>query len=204
MVMDSALAARDTATLAPLLADAFVFVHAQDGTVDSRQVWLARAAVGRAATRQRAETAEFGVASSTYGDGSAVRTSRVRFRFPERDQEIWNQQTRIFVRQDGGWKLALVQGTRLHQGPIIRPEVYAPYVGEYVIGPGRSLLLESDAGGLLARWEDGSRTQLFYVGPTELAAGPDRLRFVLSPTGEAVEVALVIGTAERWRARRVR
>jgi hypothetical protein len=200
--VDEALVKRDTAKLATTVADPFVWVHSRDGALESREKWLENAGRGMALARQRGEQAEFDVTVTVHGDAAALRTARVRLRMPGRSTETWLLQSRLFVKQGGGWKLAAGQGTFLHEGPITDPKVYESYAGEYVVGPGRVLVLTPRDGGLHVRWPIGREAYAFQVSPTELVSGPDRLRFTLGADGRATDVVLIRDGAEGWRGPR--
>jgi hypothetical protein len=204
--IDSALARRDTATLSPLVADSFRFVHAMDGRVDTRATWLADAARGIALSRQRNTLLTFDTTLTVYGGYTAVRTSRIRIRITAAPRESWLQQTRVYVREPGGWRLAYGQGTRLYDGPVIDTALYRRYAGTYAIDSARSLVLDWDGYALMATWPNGTRVQTFLASPTdELVASPDlgRLRFTLGADGRPTAVSMVRDTTVLWRAGRV-
>jgi ketosteroid isomerase-like protein len=201
---DEALAKRDRAALDGLLADAFVWIHALDGRVDSRSVFLDQTARGLGLSRQREESSTFDHTLAVYGS-AAIRTARVRIRFKDGTRETWMRQNRVFVLEGGQWKLASAQGTRMYDGPVTISTTYQPYAGTYVIDTKRSLRLEWDGDALLAIYPSGARSQVFLKSPTEEAVqGPDRFRFVLDEGGRPVAVLLLRGEEEVWRGERVK
>lgn len=204
--IDSALARRDTAALAPLVADSFRFVHAMDGRVDTRATWLADAARGMALSRQRNTLLTFDTTLTVYGGHTAVRTSRVRIRITAVPRESWIRQMRVYVREPGGWRLAYGQGTRMYDGPVIDTVLYRRYAGTYAIDSARSLVLQWDGYALMATWPNGTRAQTFLASPTdELVASSDlgRLRFTLGADGRPTAISMVRDTTVLWRAERV-
>lgn len=115
---DEGLARRDAAMLEPLLADPFVWVHASDGRVDSRDAWLAAAARGLALSGQRDRRTEHGASLAVYGGNAphtAVRTTRVRLQDAASTREAWLRQSRVYVRgDDGRWRIAVGQGVVMY------------------------------------------------------------------------------------------
>jgi ketosteroid isomerase-like protein len=210
--LDSALARRDRAALEPLVAAPFTWIHASDGRVDTREVWLANAAQGMALSGQRSVRSVHGHTLAVYGgaDGqglhTAVRVARVRLRDTAGTRESWLRQTHVFVRgDDGAWRLASGQGTLMYEGPPLDPALHARYAGTYVIAPGRVLTLEWEDDALFATLPNGARAQIFLASPTEEAVrtlGAGHLRFTLGPDGRPVAAALVRGGREVWRATR--
>lgn len=202
---DSALARRDRAALEPLLADGFTWVHANDGRLDTRDVWLAEATRGMALAGQRNQRTKFELTTVVHGGHTAIRSARVRLRFASPPGEGWLRQSLTFVRQADGWRLAAGQGTRMYDGPVTDTALYQRYAGTYVIAPGRSLALRWDGDALLATWPSGTRVQTFLASPTEeWVAVPraGRLRFTLGPDGRPTVVTAVRDTAVLWRAER--
>jgi ketosteroid isomerase-like protein len=200
---DEALEKRDRAALDGLLADSFVWIHALDGRVDSRSVFLDQTARGLGLSRQREESSTFDATLAVYGS-TAIRTARVRIRFKDGTRETWMRQNRVFVRDGGQWKLASAQGTRMYEGPVTTPKAYEPYAGRYVIDTKRSLRLDWDGDALLAIYPSGARSQVFLKSPTEEAVqGPDHFRFVLNEGGRPVAVLLLRGEQQVWRGERV-
>src|SRR4028119_141403 len=100
--LTGALAQRDRPTLERLIAAPPPWVHASDGRVDSREVWLTNAAQGMALSGQRSERSEHGAMLTVYGGAEApqtvVRVARVRLRDPKGTRESWLRQTHVFVR----------------------------------------------------------------------------------------------------------
>ena len=78
----------------------------------SRSVFIGDAMRGMGLGRQHAESSTFERTVAIYGD-TAIVTSRVRNRFPNDDREAWFNQSRVYVRGSGGWKLAMGQGHRI-------------------------------------------------------------------------------------------
>ena len=201
---DEALDKRDQAALAALLSDGFVWVHALDGRIDSRAVFLDLTARGMGLSRQREASSTFDNTLEVY-PSTAVRTTRVRTRFKDGARETWMRQVRVFILDNGQWKLASGQGTRMYDGPVTAAKIYEPYAGTYVIDAKRSLRLEWDGDALLATYPNGARTQVFLQSPTEEAVnGPDHLRFVLDDGGTPVAVQSLRGAELIWRAERAK
>ena len=200
---DDALGTRDRAALERVLADPFTWVHALDGRVDNRAVFLDQTASGPGLARQREQTDTFDAVLALHGS-TAIRTARVRVRFRDGSRETWMRQTRVYVRDGSAWKLASGQGTRMYDGPLIDPDLYRRYTGTYDIEGRRPLCLEWDGRALLATYPGGTRTQVFLKSPTEEEAlgGADRLRFTLDADGRPSSVALMRGADQVWRARR--
>jgi ketosteroid isomerase-like protein len=201
---DEALEGRDRAALDGVLAESFVWIHALDGRVDSRSVFLDQTARGLGLSRQREESKTFDQTLAVYGS-AAIRTTRVRTRFKDGTRETWMRQNRVFVSEAGQWKLASGQGTRMYDGPVTTSKTYQPYAGTYVIDTRRSLLLEWDGDALLATYPSGARSQVFLKSPTEEAVqGPDQFRFVLDQAGRPASVVLLRGEEQVWRGERVK
>jgi ketosteroid isomerase-like protein len=207
--LDSGLARRDSGALRALLAEPFTWVHASDGRVDTRDVWLRNAAQGMALSGQRSVRTVHGIEVAAYGTAPAhtvVRTARVRLRDTVGARESWIRQTQVFVRQtDQRWRLALGQGTVLYEGPAQDPALLARYAGRYVIAPGRVLVLRWQDESLFATLPSGAVGQIFLASPTEEAvrtAGAGQLRFTLDTAGQPVAAALVRNGREVWRAAR--
>jgi ketosteroid isomerase-like protein len=199
---DDALAKRDSAALAALLTDSFVWIHSLDGRVDSKTVFVEQTARGLGLSRQREESTTFEDARAIYPT-TAVRTSRIRTRFKDGSRETWMRQNRVYVLDGNQWKLASGQGTRMYDGPVTTAKLYEPYAGTYVIDAKRSLRLAWDGDALLGTFPSGARTQVFLKSPTEeAAAGPDRFTFVLAPGGRPAAVLLMRGAEQVWRAER--
>ena len=202
------LAARDRKLLEPLLTDSFTWVHASDGRVDQREVWLASAARGMALSGQRNTRSEHGVTLSVVGGEEprlAIRTSRVRLLHADGKRESWIRQTHTLGRVAGAgpWKLALGQGVIMYDGPLLDPALHARYAGQYLIADGRKLVLAWVDDSLLATLPNGAETQVFLASPTEEsvrnpAAGA--LRFTLDARQAPIAVALVRDGQEMWRA----
>jgi ketosteroid isomerase-like protein len=204
-----ALDQRDRATLETLIADPFTWVHASDGRVDTREVWLANAAKGMALTGQRTVRTEHGASIEFYGEPAphtAVRISRVSLVDAPNHRESWLRQTHLLVRgADGAWRLALGQGVLMYEGPPIDLALHQRYVGTYVISPDRKLVLSWEEGALFATLPSGAKSQIFLASPTEEATrttGGARLKFTLGADGRPASVALVRGDQEVWRANR--
>lgn len=201
---DEALEKRDRAMLDGLLAESFVWIHALDGRVDSRSVFLDQTARGLGLSRQREESRTFDNTLAVYGS-AAIRTARMRIRFKDGTRETWMRQNRVFVSDRGQWKLASGQGTRMYDGPVTTSTTYEPYAGTYVIDTERSLRLEWDGDALLATYPSGARSQVFLKSPTDEAVqGPDHFRFVLNEGGRPVAVLLLRGEEQVWRGERVK
>jgi ketosteroid isomerase-like protein len=200
--IEAALIRKDASALAGFITDPFSWTHSIDGVIDTRARWLETARMGAAQVRQRAEVSEFDVRVQEHGDKTAVRTAVVRLRVKEDNRETWIQQMRVFVKEAGAWKLAAGQGTPLWDGAITETAAYARYVGEFVVSPGRLFVVREGSGALLARLPIGREALAFQASPGELASGPERFRFTFSPEGKAVEVSMLRGATEVWRARR--
>jgi ketosteroid isomerase-like protein len=123
---EQALERRDGTELERLLADPFTWLHGLDGRLDSRSVFIANAMRGMGLSRQRNESATFERTVTVYGDAAVV-TSRVRTRSPRDERETWFRQSRLYIRSAGGWMMAMGQGTRMYDGPVTRPDLYARY-----------------------------------------------------------------------------
>jgi hypothetical protein len=200
--LNDALARRDRAALDPLLADPFIWVHSR-GAIDDRNTWLDQAAKGRAVQRQIADTQEFDPRIVVYPAGTALRTSRIRFRYPGGSRELWICQTKTYVRSLGKWQLAAAQGAALYDGPVTGVDLYARYAGVYVIDTHRELKLDWDGDALMATFPNGLRQQIFLGSPTEeVTLGNSRLRFVLDEKGQPLEAISMERDKEAWRARR--
>ncbi|HEU5133826.1 MAG TPA: nuclear transport factor 2 family protein [Steroidobacteraceae bacterium] len=204
-----ALEARDRPALEPLLTDQFTWIHASDGRVDTREVWLATAARGTALAGQRTERTEHGATIQLHGapqPNSAIRIARVRLLDAANKRESWLRQTHVLVRGgDGHWRLALGQGVLMYEGPVLDMALHQRYVGTYAISPDRKLVLAWDEGSLQATFPTGAKTQIFLASPTEEASrtlGAGRLKFTLGEDGRPVAASLVRGSEEVWRARR--
>jgi uncharacterized protein DUF4440 len=207
--LEGALARRDRSGLEPLLAEGFSWIHASDGRIDSREVWLANAAQGMALSGQRNARTEHGATLTAFGapePHTVVRVARVRLVDPEGKRESWMRQTHVLVRgTDGAWRLAWGQGVVMYEGAPLDGALHARYAGTYPLAPGRVLTLAWEDGALLATFPNGSRTQIFLASPTEEAArtaGAGRLRFTLGPDGRPTAAALVRDGQEVWRAPR--
>jgi ketosteroid isomerase-like protein len=199
---DDALAKRDRAALDELLAESFVWIHALDGRVDSRAVFLDQTARGLGLSRQREDHTTFDRTLALYGS-TAIRTTRVRIRFKDGVRETWMRQNRVYVSDGVHWRLASAQGTRMYDGPVTAARTYEPYAGTYVIDTKRSLRLEWDGDALHATYPSGARTQVFLKSPTEEAVqGPDHFRFELSADGRPLAVLLLRGEEQIWRGER--
>ena len=201
---EHALEQHDKAEIESVTAETFIWVHALDGRVDSRSVFMANAVRGMGLSRQRNDSSTFDRTVTVYGNAAVV-TSRVRSRSPGGERETWLRQSRIYVRDDGGWKLSLGQGTRMYDGPVTRSDLYSRYAGTYLLPDGRRLVMEWDGDSLLATLPNGSRSQVFLKSPTEEAiATPERFLFVLDATGHPTAVRLMRDTSELWQAERER
>lgn len=201
---EHALEKRDRAELERVLADPFVWIHALDGRVESRSVFIDDAVRGMGLARQYTESSTFERTVSIYGDTATV-TARVRNRFPNGKRETWFRQSRVYVRSGGGWKLAMGQGTRMYDGAITSSDPYSRYAGTYAISDGRVLRMEWDGDSLIATFPGGTRSQVFLKSPTEEAiASPDHFRFVLDSSGRPTTVRMMRGETEAWRAERER
>jgi hypothetical protein len=207
--MQSALAQRDRAALDKLLATPFLWVHASDGRVESRDVWLDAAARGMALSGQRSTRTEHGVTLTAFGGErphTVIRVSRVRLRDAAGQRESWLRQTQTFVREsDGEWRIAAGQGVVMYEGAPLDPALHARYAGTYVIAPGRELKLEWEDGALLGTLPSGAQGQIFLASPTEEAvrtAGAGNLRFTLDADGTPTGAALMRAGREQWSAKR--
>jgi ketosteroid isomerase-like protein len=208
--LERALKQRDRAALEPLIANPFTWVHASDGRVESREVWLANAAKGMALTGQRTVRTEYGVSLDLHGSPNAhtaVRVTRVRLVDAPDNRESWLRQTHVWVRDAGGaWKLAIGQGALMYEGPMLDLALHQRYAGTYVISPDRKLVLAWEDDALLATLPNGTKAQIFLASPTEEVTrtmGGGRFRFTLGEDGLPVSVALVRADKEVWRASRV-
>lgn len=203
--LDSAFARRDRAALEPLLAAGFTWVHASDGRLDTRDVWLTEATRGMALSGQRNARTVFEPTTAVYGAHTAIRSARVRLRFASPPGEGWIRQSLTFVRQADGWRVAAGQGTRLYDGPVTDTALYRRHAGTYAIAPGRALVLRWDGDALLATWPSGARVQTFLASPTEEWVAVPRagwLRFTLDPDGRPTAVTAMRDTVVLWRAER--
>jgi len=204
-----ALDARDRPALEPLLADGFNWVHASDGRVDTRELWIANAARGMALTGQRSERTEHGTSVELHGEpqpATAIRISRIRLLDTANTRESWLRQTHVLVRDEGGaWRIALGQGVVMYEGPRLDLAMHQRYAGTYVISPDRKLVLSWEDDALQAIFPNGGRTQIFLITPTDEASrtmGAGRLKFTLGEDRRPVAVSLVRGEQEIWRAKR--
>jgi ketosteroid isomerase-like protein len=200
---NQAVEKRDRAELEKLLADPFTWIHALDGRVESRSVFIASVLNGQALARQRAESSTtFDRVLAVYAN-SAITTARVRTRFPGGTRETWLRQSRVYVWDEGGWKLALGHATSLYDGPPTTAALYERYAGTYVMTDGRTLRLEWDGDSLMATLPTGPRTQIFLKSPTEeVTALPEHFTFTLDATGHPTIVRSMRGSTELWRAER--
>lgn len=200
---NQAVEKRDGAELENVLADPFTWIHALDGRVESRATFIASVVNGQALARQRADSStSFDRALALYAN-TAIVTSRVRTRFPGGNRETWVRQSRVYVRDDSGWKLALGHGTPLYDGPVTTSELYGRYAGTYVMADGRTLRLDWDGDALMATLPNGPRTQIFLKSPTEEATAlPEHFVFTLDATGRPTAVRSMRGSTETWRAER--
>jgi ketosteroid isomerase-like protein len=197
-----ALEKRDRAELESVLADPFTWIHAQEGRVESRSVFIDNAVRGMGLARQYTQSATFERTLDIYGD-SAIATSRVRNRFPDGGREVWFRQSRVYVREGSTWKFAMGHGTVMYDGPVTRGDLYARYAGTYAIPDGRILRMDWDGDSLIATFPGGTRSQVFLKSPTEEAiASPNRFLFTLDSTGRPTTVHMMRGTSEAWRAER--
>lgn len=204
---DRALAQRDRAALETITASPFTWVHASDGRVDSREVWLTAAARGMALTGQRTRRTEHGATLAAYGEPqphTVLRVARVQLVDSAGGRESWLRQTTVFVRgDDGTWRIASGQGTLMYEGPRLDPALHARYVGTYDVPDGRVLLLAWEEGALFATLPNGAKAQVFLGSPTEEVVrtlGSGHLRFTLDRDGNPLTAALVRGDLELWRA----
>jgi hypothetical protein len=204
-----ALDQRDRAALEPLIAEPFTWVHASDGRVDTREVWLANAAKGMALTGQRTERTEHGALLDLYGapnPHTAVRVGRVRLVDAPNNRESWLRQTHVLVRgADGAWQVAMGQGVLMYEGPKLDVALHQRYAGTYVISADKKLVLSWEDDALFATLPNGAKAQIFLASPTEEATrtmGGGRFRFTLGADGRPVSVSLVRGDKEIWRASR--
>jgi hypothetical protein len=196
--LDRAIVHRDRAALEPLLAQPFTFVHAGGG-VDSGTTFLNRVAAGTAMQRQQAsDYAEFDIAWNIYDGRTAIRRSRVRFRYAGNASETWMLQSRIFVKTDR-WRMANSHSTLIHEGPIVDAATYGNFAGAYFPESGAPLVLSWNGGGILATWPDiGTSTQIFPASQTEFKDGYRRLRFTVDREGRATAVTRMQGDKEVW------
>jgi hypothetical protein len=200
--IDRAIVHRDTATLATKLTTSFIRIHTL-GPVEDRDIFIKRIAAGNAMERQRTDdAAEFDIALSTYGRQTAIRRSRVRFRFASDNRENWLLLVKVFVREADGWRLASWHGTALHNGPITDASAYQNLAGNYVSDAGEHLILTWHGGGMLVRWPLGVVTQIFPVSLTEFQDGISRLRFTPGSLEQPASVAQIRDGREVWRGRR--
>jgi ketosteroid isomerase-like protein len=200
---NQAVEKHDRAELENFLADPFTWIHALDGRVESRSMFIASVLNGQALARQRADSSTtFDRVVALYGD-TAIATARVRTRFPGGTRETWVRQSRVYVRDGRGWKLALGHGTALYDGPPTTSELYGRYAGTYVMADGRTLRLEWDGDSLMATLPNGPRTQIFLKSPTEeVTALPEHFAFTLDAAGRPTIVRSMRGSMEVWRAER--
>jgi len=203
------LDARDRAGLEPLLADQFIWVHASDGRVDTRDAWLQNAARGIALSGQRSERAEYGPSTQLLGapqPTTAIRIARIRLVDAPNKRESWLRQTHVLVRgEDGIWRIAMGQGVFMYDGPVLDMALHQRYVGAYIISPERKLVLTWQEGTLHAIFPNGSATEIFLASPAEEASrtpGAGRLKFTLGDDGRPIAASLVRGEQEVWRAKR--
>lgn len=201
---EHALEQRDRAELEAVLAAPFTWVHALDGRIDSRSVFIDNAVRGSGLARQRNDSSVFDRAVILYGDAAVV-SSRVRIRSRDGERETWFFQSRVYVREDRGWKLLSGQGTRMYDGSVTRSDLYSRYAGTYVLLDGRRLEMKWDGDALLATLPNGSRSQVFLQSPTEEAtATPEHFLFVVDSSGEPSAVRLMRDSSELWQAERKR
>lgn len=205
----AALDARDRPTLEKLLTDRFLWVHASDGRVDTRETWLLNAARGMALAGQKSERTEYGASVVLHGApqaNTAIRIARVRLVDAANKRESWLRQSHVLVRgEDAGWRIAMGQGVVMYEGPPLDSGLHQRYVGTYIISPDRKLVLAWEDGGLQATFPTGAKTQIFLASPTEEASrttGAGRLKFTLGDDGRPVAASLVRGDQEVWRAQR--
>jgi hypothetical protein len=186
--IDAAIVKRDRTALQPLLDPSFTFIHA-NGAVDAGPIFLHRVAAGTAMNRQRTnDVADFDPTWTLYGDRTAIRRSRVRFRFKQRNVEIWMIQSRVFVKTDQ-WRMALYHGTRVHSGSIVDADLYRNIEGTYTTESGGRLVLSWHGGGILVKWPDtGTTTQIFPVAESEFEDGYRKLNFAVGPDGRVESV----------------
>lgn len=200
--IDRAIVRRDPATLSTKLATSFTRIHTL-GPVEDRDVFIKRIVEGNAVERQRTDdVAEFDVALHSYGQQTAIRRSRVRFRFAQEKRENWLLLVKVFVRQTDEWRLASWHGTALHNGPITDASKYEHLAGNYVSDASERLILTWHGGGMLARWPLGIVTQIFPVSATEFEDGIRRLRFTPGSLEHPAQVAQIRGGEEVWQGRR--
>lgn len=202
--IDNAIVGRERGALERMLTDDFTCIHAGGG-IDSRAVFLELVSAGTALQRQETEDyAEFDVVWHIYDGRTAIRRSRVRFRYAQDKRELWLLQSKLFVKADR-WRMATSQGTRIYQGPIVDSTTYQHLAGEYHSDSGASLVLSWHGGGILARWPDNGRSsQIFPVSAAEFDDGFRRLRFTFDADGRAARVARVQGAKEVWQGSRLK
>jgi ketosteroid isomerase-like protein len=200
---NQAVEQRDRAELERVLADPFTWIHALDGRVESRSMFITNVLNGQALARQRADlSTTFDRSVALYGN-TAIASSRVRTRFPGGNRKTWLRQSRVYVWDDRGWKLAMGHGTPLYDGPVTMAELYSRYAGIYVTRDGRTLRLEWDGDSLMAFLPNGSHTQIFLKSPTEEATAlPEHFVFTLDATGHPTLVRSMRNQTEVWRAER--
>ena len=154
---------------------------------------------GTAFSRQLTDDwAEFDVDVQSYGGRTALGRSRLRFRFPKENRELWLLQLKVFVKETTEWRLASWHGTQLRSGPITDASRFKNLAGAYVSDAGERLVLSWHGGGILVEWPApiGVVTQIFPVSETDFEDGIRRLRFSLD------SVAQIRDGKEVWRGSR--
>jgi hypothetical protein len=195
---------RDDAELERVLANPFTWIHALDGRVESRAMFISNVTKGLGLARQRADSSTtFDRAVAVY-DSTAIATSRVRTRFPGGSCEMWLRQSRVYVWSDGAWKLALGHGTPLYDGPVTSATLYEKYAGTYVMADGRTLRMEWDGDSLMATLPLGARTQVFLKSPTTPPPAVSNSGTLATPVGSVAKSVrpTLVTTNERPASRR--
>lgn len=195
----AAARAGDRPALERLTDPGFVQHHGY-GLTETRTVWLG--SLGMAGPAARTNYLE--LAPSVRISGStAMRTSFVRLRRPERGLDTWTRSNVVLVRDSDAWRVSDVATALLWEGPISDAVPDPRLVGEYRTERGETWRV-ADMGGMFALIPgEGRFVPMFPIGGDRLFAGyGSTLRPVIE--GDAVvAIERYFGERLAFRATRV-
>ena len=137
-------------------------------------------------------------------DGTAFRSSIMRFRDAPPGRDTWVQGIGTFVLRNGQWRELRHQSTLLHQADTAEPQPVRAFTGNYRIR-GRGNLRVVPAGDiLLLQWESGVRLPIVPLGGDRFGAGPNTIvTFLRDRCGQVVSATRAGGQGALWSADRL-
>lgn len=198
-----ATAKADKATLERLLADSFTGLQPV-GTSYGRAGWIDLVGKGGFAFQKADETEQLGDALTVHGAVAATHTTLSRYRMAARKRDLCIQTRTVLAKLDGRWLVISVQGSTIHDGPLVEAK-HDGLVGMYEIEGGGTYTVTATGKTLF-----GQRSGLPQKSPIFESAdggfegplGRWKITCQKDPSGTVTGLAFSSDGKEMWRARR--